>query len=121
MNGEGRDLTAEEGRVVGPHRSTGNPDWTKVYRRKRHIVSRAIIGETLLVPIRGHLADLQKIFSLNSVGDYIWDALDGENSLLHILEGVTTEFDTTKETAGVDLIAFIDELLESELIDEVRR
>ena len=32
-------------------------------------------GETFLVPIRGHLADLQELFVLNEAGQRLWDRL----------------------------------------------
>ena len=39
-----------------------------IYQHSPDVVARQILGETLLVPIRGELADLQRIFALNPAG-----------------------------------------------------
>lgn len=88
----------------------------KVFRKNGEIVTRAIAGETFLVPIRGRLADMQKIFSLNPVGKFIWENLDGVKSLGEISEGIQSVFDVAKEEADADLGSFIAELREEELI-----
>ena len=98
---------------------TGNPDqgyWEKKYCRDETVVTRDIVGETILVPIRGKLADMQRIFTLNDVGKFIWSSLDGERSLGEICEDLRTEFDVHKEQAEKDLGDFISELLEAGLI-----
>lgn len=43
----------------------------KVYRHSGDVVNRQILGDTLLVPVRGKLADLQRIFALNPVARHI--------------------------------------------------
>jgi hypothetical protein len=98
--------------------SSNQINWSKRFRRQEHIVSRAIIGETLLVPISGQLADMQHIFTLNPVADYVWKHLDGEISTADIRDGILSEFEVDKAEAVSDLIDFIDELLEAELIVE---
>ncbi len=92
----------------------------KVFRRKDDIVHRKIAGETILVPIRGSLADMQKIFSLNPVGEFIWDELDGARSLREISAGIQAAFDVTEEEANADLEAFVAELLREGLIAGAR-
>jgi hypothetical protein len=70
----------------------------------------------ILVPIRGKLADMQRIFTLNDVGAYIWSSLDGERSLGEICEDLRLDFDVKKEQAQRDMSDFISELLEADLI-----
>jgi hypothetical protein len=94
-------------------------EWGKRFRKHEHIVSRAIIGETLLVPISGQLADMQHIFTLNPVADYVWNHLDGETSTGDIRDGILSEFDVEQNEAVLDLIEFLDELRNAELIEEV--
>ena len=81
-----------------------------VYRQADDIVSRAVAGETLLVPIRGRLADLQRLFALNPVAEFIWQQLDGERTLAHIRDAVVDRFDVPSDTAEADLTAFVGEL-----------
>lgn len=90
----------------------------RIYKRKDDIILRSIAGEMILVPIRGSLADMQKIFSLNSVGEYIWNACDGSKSVQQISEDVRSLFDVTEEEAIADLDAFINELLREGLVGE---
>jgi hypothetical protein len=94
----------------------GNDTSKKIYKRKDDIVHRRIAGETILVPIRGSLADMQKIFSLNPIGEFIWQDLDGSRSLQQISEDIQSSFEVTKEEASADLEAFIAELLREGLI-----
>ena len=96
------------------------PDfWAKRYKRNEHIVSRAIVGETILVPIQGHLADMQRIFALNPVADYVWEKLDGDTAIDQIAEAVLEDFDVPKNEADSDLIELLGELIAAELVVEV--
>lgn len=102
--------------------TAGRPghDWrNNVFRKRGEIVSRAIAGETILVPIKGKLADMQRIFSLSPVASYIWDRIDGEKSLAMVLDEVNAGFDVAETEAERDLREFVDELLEAGLIEAV--
>ena len=90
-------------------------DWSRIYRRKENIVSREIAGETILVPIRGKLADMQNIFTLNTVGAFIWNQLDGTKNLEDVLKLLLDKFDVTKEEAEKDTHEFISQILEAGL------
>jgi hypothetical protein len=83
-------------------------NWSRIYQREKNIVSREIAGETILVPIRGKLADMQNIFTLNTVGAYIWDQLDGTKSLVQILESLLDHFEVSRQEAEKDILEFID-------------
>jgi coenzyme PQQ synthesis protein D (PqqD) len=89
----------------------------KTYKRNGDIVTRKIAGELFLVPIRGKIADMQRIFTLNPVAEYIWQEID-QQSLDEIRKGITVRFDVEEETAGTDLCEFIADLLEAALIRE---
>ena len=89
-----------------------------VYRKREEIVSREIAGETILVPIRGKLVDMQRIFSVNSVGAHIWQQLDGERSLAAIRENVLNAFEVQRDRADADIQEFVGELLDAQLIVE---
>jgi len=91
----------------------------EVYKKKSDIVYRKVAGETILVPISGRLADMQRIFALNPVGEFIWDKLDGSRSLQQISDDIQRFFDVTGEEANADLEGFIAELLKEGLIEGV--
>lgn len=92
--------------------------WNTVYQKSDDIVSRKIADETLLVPIRGNLADMQRIFSLNPVAEYVWQAIDGKRSLHDIRAGVLAHFEVAPEECEKDIRTFIGELLENHLITD---
>jgi hypothetical protein len=96
-------------------------EWGKgVFRKRGDVVSRDIAGETILVPIRGKLADMQRIFSLTPVASYIWGRLDGEKSLEMILQDVMDNFDVGHTEAEKDLREFMEELFKAGLLESVR-
>ena len=88
------------------------------YRKNEDVIARQIAGETLLVPIRGDLAGIQRIFALDKVAEYIWQQLDAETTLEAIRDGVLANFDVSMEQAEADIEGFIAELLEAGLIVE---
>ena len=97
----------------------GGKEAREVYKKKDDIVYRKVAGETILVPISGRLADMQRIFALNPVGDLIWHELDGSRTLQKISEDIQSRFDVSSEEADADLEAFVAELLKEGLIEEV--
>jgi hypothetical protein len=99
--------------------SSNKKKWAKVYKRNERIVSRKIADEILLVPVRGHLADMQRLFSLNPVAEHIWEQLDGEKSIEGIRCSVLDKYDVESDQADVDIAEFIDKLLDADLIVEV--
>ena len=77
---------------------------------KGEFVARVIAGETILVPIRGQVGDLNAIYNLNEVGTFIWQRLDGHANVRHIVDAVQSEFEVTPEDAERDIEQFIDSL-----------
>lgn len=90
----------------------------QVFRKNEDIVTRKITGELFIVPVRGKLADMQRIFTLNPVAEYIWDSLDGRTSLEAIRKGVVSAYEVPEDQAASDINDFIRELLDADLIRE---
>jgi len=90
-----------------------------IIQKKDQIVGRRIAGETILVPIRGNLADMERIFALNPVGEYIWERLDGIASMETISRDIVAEFDVDAETANRDMRRFIAELIDQDLVFKI--
>ena len=95
---------------------SGNFD--KVFIRNGDVISRKIAGELFLVPVKGKIADMEKIFALTAVAEYIWDSLDGRKNLNEILNKVMDRFDVEHEQAESDIREFIMELMGAGLIAE---
>lgn len=89
-------------------------------RRLHDVILREIAGEVFLVPIRGRLADLQELFVLNGVGEWVWERLDGTLSVEALAEGVAAAYEVTPEEACADVEAFLGELAEAGLLEPQR-
>ncbi len=94
--------------------------WDRVYDHKNNIVTRKIADETILVPIYGNLADMQRIFSLTPVAAFIWERLDGVRPLKDIRMDITQTFDVDEATAGADISELIHSLAGFRLITDIR-
>lgn len=86
-------------------------------RRLQDVILREIAGEIFLVPIRGRLADLQELFVLNDVGEWIWQRLDGSQSTESLADALASTFEVTAEQAAADLSDFVAELDDAGLLE----
>lgn len=87
-----------------------------IFSKPPGIVTRNIGGETLLVPVTGKLADMQRLFFLDPTSEFIWQRINGTTTVRAILDSVTDAFDVDPPTAESDLLEFMAELVESGLI-----
>jgi hypothetical protein len=93
----------------------------QIYRRNDNFVFRRIEGETILVPIRANVGDLDCIYSLNSVGALVWEHLDGSQDLDAIKTRITAEYDVGDNDIQADLLSFINEMKTIAAVEAVRR
>ena len=77
--------------------------------RAEGIVARTIAGEMILVPVRRRAQEMG-LFTLNSVGTFVWKALDGTRSLREIAGAVASTFEVDLERACADVAAFAADL-----------
>ena len=84
--------------------------WTDRLERDPAFVSRQIVGETILVPIRQNMGDLESVFSLNEVGTRVWELLDGARTLGDIRDRIADEFEVGTEEVARDLLEFLNQL-----------
>ncbi len=95
-------------------------DLGKRYQRKDDIVFRKINDEMILVPIKNNVGDMGSIYNLNEVGAFVWENLDGRNSLLDIRNLITEAFAVCPEKAEADLCDYVAQLLEIEALSTVK-
>jgi len=88
------------------------------FRRSSSVVSRQIASETLVVPIRGGVGDLDSIFSFNPVGSEVWALLEQDRSLGDLTSWVVEQYEVTRDQALTDISAFVSELLQAGLVSE---
>lgn len=89
-----------------------------VYARNERVVSRKIVDELILVPIRKDVADMETLYTLNEVGARVYELIDGTRPVREIVSAIVTEFQVTEQQAQSDVRDFIDQLLE---IDSIRK
>ena len=87
------------------------------YVKKGEFAFRVVVGEGVLVPIRGGVGDLHSIFTMNEVGTAIWGLLGPERTTGEIARLVCDEFEVTPEQAALDVEKFVTTLCEKGLIE----
>jgi hypothetical protein len=87
------------------------------FRKKGEFVTRSIAGETIVVPVRGQVGDLDAIYNLNETGAFIWEQIDGRKSVTQVVEAVLGEFDATLEQVEKETSWFIAELEAARMIE----
>ena len=88
----------------------------QTYKRNDNFVFRQIENETILVPIKDNVGDMNCIYNLNEVGAFIWQNIKCKNSVSDIKDMLISEFDVTESQAEADLDKFVKDLKEIEAI-----
>ncbi len=86
------------------------------YINEQEIVTRQIAGETLIVPVRGGVGDLNSIYTLNPPGTRVWELLAAGTTVGGILEAICREYHVSEEEAAKDIEEFLDALRTAGLI-----
>lgn len=94
-------------------------DLKRKYRKNKDFVFRKIVDETILVPIKNNVGDLGCIYTLNEVGAFIWEHLDGKNRFLDVRDLILEEFEVSPEQAEEDLAELVDDLKEIGAISQM--
>ena len=71
------------------------------------------------MPIRGNLADMQRLFVLEGAGEFIWEQLDGASSMEDIQSDLAAHFDVAEDQAGRDVGEFLGSLKEADLVEVI--
>ena len=87
------------------------------YVRNQDFVFRTINHEAILVPIRDNVGDMGCIYSLNEVGAFVWEQLDGRKTIGDVKNLVLEAFDGVPASVDRDLQELVEQLSS---IDAVR-
>ena len=82
------------------------------YRRSENVIFRKVADETIFVPIKGNVADLNFIYTLTEVAAFIWGKIDGRRRLIDIKETIMAEYDVCSDDTEKDLLELIGQLEE---------
>jgi Coenzyme PQQ synthesis protein D (PqqD) len=90
-----------------------------IYIQGEGLLTRNIAGETLIVPVRGRVGDLDSLFTLNEVGMRVWSLLDGRCNIQQIVQTISSEYDVNEATAAADVNELLDTMAEVGLVRAV--
>ena len=88
----------------------------KAFVKDDNLLARNIAGETLIVPLRNSVGDLNSIYTLNDVGARVWQLIDGRRSVSQIASVINTEYDVASGDAAADVLELLDSMAEAGLI-----
>ena len=88
----------------------------KCFSKEDNCVTREIAGETIIVPIKGRVGDLDSIYTLNEVGTLIWQLIDGQRNIGQIVQSVRQTYDVESEEVTRDTFDFLSSLEKAGLI-----
>ena len=102
--------------LADPQR-TGNT----YYQIKPGFVVREIAGEYLAVPVALQDEAESRIAVLNSWGKFLWEQLQHEQTVAGLVQAMTEDYDVAAAEAERDILEFLDQLKENQLLLEVRK
>jgi len=82
----------------------------------KDLVTRCVADETIIVPVRNNVGDLDSIYTLNEVATTIWQLIDGRKSVSQIIEEICKVYDVRREEAEKDTLEFLNTLKEAGLL-----
>lgn len=90
----------------------------KIYITTDQVISRKIVDELILVPLRRSVAEMESLYTLNDVGARIYELIDGRRTAREIAAIIVDEFVVSQEQAEADVLEFLNKLLAIGGIDE---
>jgi hypothetical protein len=87
-----------------------------VPKRSDGYVSRKVGDDTIIVPVRAGVANLEAVFTMNAVGSAIWQRIDGRATVDDLARAVAEEFDVTAAAAAPDVAEFVQLLAHKGLV-----
>lgn len=84
---------------------------------KEGFLLREVAGSHIVVPLGG-AADFGGMMTLNSVGAFLWSALEADTDEKELAEKVLSEYDIDEATAARDVHIFIEKLRAVGLLED---
>jgi len=85
---------------------------------KENYMLRKVADTYVVVPIGAAVAEFNGMINLNSAGAFLWRQMEIETTFENVLSAMLEEFEVDEETAKNDLLKFIDELKQANLLIE---
>lgn len=78
--------------------------------KQENLIAKKIGNECIIVPVVNNIVDMDSLYTLNEVGSFIWDSIDGARKVEEIVSSVVSEFNIDTETATNDVTQLLTEL-----------
>ena len=91
-----------------------------VYSKSPHFVFRKVAGESILVPLRKQLNEVNSLYVLNETAAAIWERLDGRARFGSILEDLGRDLEVEFPQFEKDASALVEDLLNIQAIENCR-
>lgn len=92
-----------------------------ILSHSKSVVTTKTGNEYVIVPVANNIADMNSMYTLNETGAFIWEHIDGKNSVGDLIIELTKEYDINYETASDDVFSFIDDMKKYLVISEETR
>lgn len=89
----------------------------KKYKIKEGFVLRQIKDNYIVVALGKASKEFNGMMNLNETGAFIWNLLNGDNTVDDIVGKMTKEYDVSEEIAREDLEGFIDKLIQGGMVE----
>jgi len=86
--------------------------------RSASIVTRKTGDECVLIPVTNNIADMNSVYTLNETGAFIWELIDGKNSIEELINAVVSKYDADYNIATKDVFSFIEKMTQYLIIIE---
>src|SRR5258708_6006386 len=90
----------------------------RVFKHRGEFALRQVGNESILVPIRNSVGDLDSVYVLTPVAARIWSLLDGARNVDAVVDTICDEYDAESSVVIADLHELLGSLQVADLIGE---
>jgi hypothetical protein len=88
-------------------------DWLECsFKKSQKIAWRVVENDSVLLNL-----DTGYYYTLNEVGRFLWESLDGKKKVSAIHQEIVEHYDVDPETAKSDILELVDDLLKEGLVE----
>ncbi len=87
------------------------------YKKVSGFIEKKVGDELIIVPVSSTVAQMNKVFSLNEIGSFIYENLTDPMTEAEIITLITNEFDVDEGIAQKDIVSFLDEATAAKVIE----
>ena len=77
---------------------------------KPRFVTRTVGDELVIVPLSGNVAQMNRLFTLNETGKFIWENCEKCTDIKSLVVLLTENFDVQPDAALTDVEAFLEKM-----------